>query len=239
LKARLLLKNWVRRFGYEFHALPLPGLTLRDLGFDLPHFVLGNSPVVFDIGANKGQTIDFVQEALPGAKITAFEPNPELAATLKRKYSDAGVIESCAVGAEDGHALLHAMDNDELSSLLNLSRGKGNPFSETRHARDIAVRVTTVDNYLLKRGIPRIGLLKIDTQGFDLDVLRGALTCLNRKIIDAVLVEVNFIEMYTNQCTFGEIERYLAGTGYGFVNLYEVVRTKSCIQWATALFTKQ
>jgi FkbM family methyltransferase len=240
LNPRTVLKKWLRNLGYDFHALPLPGLTLRDLEFDLSNIISDGQSIVFDVGANKGQTIELVRRALPRATIVAFEPNPQLARLLKEKYSDVNVmVEACAVGAVEGDALLHAMENNELSSLLDLSRSQENPFSETQKDRDVAVAVVTVDSYVSRLGIDRMDLLKIDTQGFDLEVLRGAVASLDRKIIGAILVEVNFIEMYMQQCSFGDIERFLAARGYGLVNLYEVVRSKTCIQWATALFAKQ
>jgi hypothetical protein len=84
--------------------------------------------------------------------------------------------------------------------------------------------------------LTHIDLLKIDTQGFDLEVLRGAAEMLCRRAIDTLLVEVNFISLYKGQGSFGEVERFLAEKGYGLLTLYEVNRPNFCMRWATACF---
>jgi hypothetical protein len=98
------------------------------------------------------------------------------------------------------------------------------------------VPVTTIDSYLHNRRLTHIDLLKIDTQGFDLEVLRGATEMLRRRAVDTVLVEVLFAPLYKGQANFGEVERFMAEKGYGLLGFYEVARPKSCIGWVTACF---
>jgi Methyltransferase FkbM domain len=88
----------------------------------------------------------------------------------------------------------------------------------------------------LKRALTHIDLIKVDVQGFDLEVLRGAATILSEGAVKTLLVEVNFISLYENQCSFGELEQLLKGKGYYLVALYEVARKNLQIGWATACF---
>jgi hypothetical protein len=102
----------------------------------------------------------------------------------------------------------------------------------------VSVPMTKLDSYIKQKCLTHIDLLKIDTQGYDLEVLRGASTILDLRAVGTLLVEVNFTCLYEGQCSFGEIERLLKGKGYGLVALYEVVRTNLLISWATACFQR-
>lgn len=234
---RLLLRKFIHRLGYDLHSLQVDGLTLRDLEFDLRHLVKGPNPVVLDVGANTGQSIELFRRTLIKPRIFSFEPNPALAAGLKNKYGRFHiVVETMAVGSSEGTSAFNVLENDELSSILEIQRNEENPFSDTPVREVISVPITTVDSYAERHNLACVDLLKIDTQGFDLEVLRGANKMLHRRAVDILLVEVNFVSLYKGQGSFGDIERFLAETGYGLLTFYEVNRLNSCVRWATACF---
>jgi FkbM family methyltransferase len=219
--------------------LPVERLTLRDLDFDLTYLVSNKRPIIFDVGANKGQSIERFRRTWRSGKIIAFEANPGLALDLELKWACPNItVKPVAVGSSAGCVEFSIFENDELSSCLNLSSAESNPFALTVLKARIDVPVITLDAYAQEEGFKEIDLLKIDTQGFDLKVLRGASELLRRSSVDAILVEVNFIEIYENECSFGEIERFLAEMSYGLIGLYEVVRRHGCIGWATACFRR-
>ena len=237
MRPRLWLRRLIRQLGYDLHSLPIYRLTLRDLEFDLPVLIGHSKPVVIDVGANKGQTIDLLRRTLAKPRIFSFEPNPTLAIGLEQKYSAYGVmVEAMAVGSSEGISLLNVLENNELSSILELQRNDTNPFSDTLVREVISVPITTIDSYAERQNLTHIDLLKIDTQGFDLEVLRGAAKTLRRRAVDNLLVEVNFASLSKGQGSFGDIEQFLADKGYGLLTLYEVVRSNFCIRWATACF---
>jgi FkbM family methyltransferase len=237
VKPRLWLRQILRRLGYDLHSLPVDSLTLRDLEFDLCNLVRSRNPVVFDVGANTGQSIDLFRRTLATPRIYSFEPNPALAAILKHMYADCGVmVEAMALGSSEGTTKFNVSENHELSSILDVDKNDENPFSDVPLSETISVPVTTIDSYVEKHGITHIELLKIDTQGFDLEVLRGASGILDRRGVDTLLVEVNFASYYKRQASFGEVERFLTANGYRLLTLYEVTRMNSCLKWATACF---
>ena len=99
MKPRRYLKRLLCHLGYDIHRVPVASLTLRDIEFDLPFLVVNENPVVVDVGANLGQTIDLIQRAFAKPTIFSFEPNPDLLSLLKDKYEARGVvIESIALG---------------------------------------------------------------------------------------------------------------------------------------------
>jgi len=236
-KLRFYLRHVFRRCGYDLHRLPLHSLTLRDLEFDLPILVQSTDPVVIDVGANVGQTIDLMRRAFPKPVIYSFEPNPDLVQALRNRYEIGGVVvESVALGNSEGIATFHVSENSELSSLLELDRRKGNPFAATELQTQLSVEVTRLDSWLRKRSLEKIDILKIDTQGFDLEVLRGASAAFDARIIEMALIEVNLVSFYNGQGTFGDIVQFMKSKQYGLLTLYEIARVHSCIGWATACF---
>jgi FkbM family methyltransferase len=234
---RLLLRKIINRLGYDLQSLQVDALTLRDLEFDLKYLVSSSSPVVLDVGANTGQSIELFRRTLNKPRIFSFEPHPALAAELKRKFAGCGiVVEAAAVGSSEGRSTFNVLEQHGLSSILELQRSQENPFSDVAVQQNINVRVTTLDSYVEINDLTQVDLLKVDTQGFDLEVLRGGARMLSRQAVGTVLVEVNFISLYKDQCSFGDIERFLAVNGYGLLTLYEINRMNSCIRWATACF---
>lgn len=231
----------LRTLGFDAHRLPLPKLTVRDLEFDLGVLLAGEATTVFDVGANKGQSIELFIAARPDVKIVAFEPNPVLAASLATRFAQHGVVvEASAVGEADGSIQFNVAERDELSSVLSLDRQSEGPFSRDRITRTIQVPLISLDTYIAERpAITRVELLKVDTQGYDLAVLRGCFRSLRGRVFKYILVEVNFISIYAGQCSFGEVERFLRSVGYGLVGFYEVVRNGGrCVDWATAIFAR-
>ena len=234
---KLLVRRFIHQLGYDLHSLPVDRLTLRDLEFDLPVLIGNSNPTVLDVGANTGQSIDLFCRTLANPNIIAFEPNPSLAAELRKKYANWNVlVEARALGSCEGSSKFNVLESHDLSSILELQRNEQNPFFNHPVQQVINVPVTTVDSYTKLRSLAHIDLLKIDTQGFDLEVLRGAAEILRRRAVDTLLVEVNFISLYVGQCSFGEIERFLAEKGYGLLTFYEIHRPRACIGWATACF---
>jgi FkbM family methyltransferase len=233
----MLMRKALRSLGYDLHILPLTGLTLRDLQFDLPRLMRSRQPVVFDVGANKGQTINLMQRTLSKPRITAFEPNPDLVSFLQQNYASPTVrIENTALGSVAGNIEFCILENDELSSVLELDRMGSHPFINTPVRKRVTVPSTTLDSYAELHKVESIDLLKVDTQGYDLEVLRGAATLLTNKKVTLLLVEVNFVRLYEKQCSFAEIEEFLSARGYRLLCLYEVARNKRCLDWATACF---
>jgi hypothetical protein len=111
----------LRRLGYDLHSLPIDYLTLRDLEFDLCYLVKNENPLILDVGAHTGESIDLFLRTLIGPKIISFEPNPVLVADLKGKYADSGiVVEGTALGSCKETRRFNVLEGHDRSSLLEL-----------------------------------------------------------------------------------------------------------------------
>lgn len=198
----------------------------------------------FDVGANKGHFICQCRKHAAHLNIHAFEPNPALYAELQSTYrKQLGVhCFQVGVGATLGHAVLNIYRNDELSSMRSISANSSNPFRNESIAREVDVPIVTLDKHATQHHISHVELLKVDTQGYDLQVLKGAKHLLENRAIALIYVELNFTELYAHQDTTGALIDYLLEHHYTLFNLYEVCRWPSSaghrngIFWCNALF---
>lgn len=183
LRSRRLQPIWDR-----VSALALKGMNVGDINHSTNGEVwlleklarhLGPSPVVFDVGANRGRYTAAVLEEMPAARLYAFEPSSvafaELVATVGRRATTSRV----ALGSEDGERPLYGdAPGSELGSLV--------PRDLHRHGLELreveTVTVRRLENVCRDLQIDRIDFLKIDAEGHDLDVLRGAESMLGAAI---------------------------------------------------------
>jgi len=137
---------------------------------------VGAGDLVFDVGAHVGdRSLAF---AGLGARVIAFEPQPMLAAWLRRNLSGKSRIDVVeqAVGAEVGTGCLQISRSTPTVSSLNerwtRAIGARNPgFSGVRWDRRVEVPVTTLDRLIATHGRPRF--CKIDVEGHEAEVLAG------------------------------------------------------------------
>ena len=224
----------IQRFGYEIHRrdpLPIGRCPFRDVA---TIFAAEDEIVAFDVGANAGQTTEKLLEIRrPRVFVHAFEPGPANFDALRVNVGNESraSLNQCALGNEPGHLELHEYELSTLNSIL-----PPGPDLPNRPVKSNVVEVKTVDDYSQDHAIDRIHLLKIDTQGFDLQVLRGAEGMLHKNGIDAVLIEVNYVRMYADQASPGEIMDFLIAFGMRPACFYPVHLHQGQGGWNDVLF---
>jgi len=204
--------------------------------------VLGPSGVktVFDCGANEGQSARDFLERYPEAKIYSFEPAPTAFKKLSL-FAEANprvTAVNKALGASLGRAEFHENTFDQTNSFLAAdSRGKEH-FGPALACRQMTeVEITTLDAYRKQEAIDQIDLLKIDVQGFELNVLKGAVETLAAKKINAIVLELLFVPLYENQATYHDIATLLAKYDYYVAGFYDFAQTKqNHLMWCDTLF---
>jgi FkbM family methyltransferase len=243
LRDRAMLKSgvWVRILRFRRRPDRLTGV---DLSIDLSKIVSRPNPVCFDVGANVGQTIDLLTRSLNHPKILAVEPSTEtfkiLQQKVKRKFAKADVkLFNVAVGAASGSIELINFKNSCLNSVLEMDRQPENNFQNEQEQCRETVKLTTIDDLAKQESLDRIDLLKIDTQRFDLEVLKGAKGMMAAGKIRNVLVEQNFVPMYQNQGNASDMQSFLLENGFHLIGYYETARVKHTIAWCTALYGRR
>jgi FkbM family methyltransferase len=217
----------VRRSGFGNDHL----LNMRRLLVDEPR-------IIVDVGAHVGDTCDAFRHAFPSADVLAFEPSPRAAETLSARFAGDPHVEVARTALSDraGVAPFRMFPVHTADSLLPPVRHGDEP-AWLKDCQETTVPTDTLDDVCQRRGIERVDLLKIDTQGADLMVLRGAKGLLAARRIRLVYFEANFERMYEGQASFGECLDLLNSAGYEFVDLYEKVRTRrSSVSYGNALF---
>lgn len=209
---------------------------LRDLSCLIGH---KRNPVIFDVGANDGETMQEFLRVFPAANLVAFEPHAACGEILERKFLQHPnvSVQKVALGAHTGSSELHLFSGNRMNSLLPFDHVPGNLMSQTFASTGTAeVRVETLDAFCSERGIASIDILKTDTQGYDLQVLKGAASLLENRQIKTILLEVNFVPMYEGQATFSELHEYLSAHGYRLVDFYNQLRNDGYTAWCDACY---
>lgn len=170
----------------------------------------GAPGTVIDVGANKGQFSRAAAMAFPGARIIAFEPQAEVAAVWRRNLADVpdAEVHACALGAEPGTVTFHPHEYSLSSSVLPVA---GSSMAAEELA-SIEVPVRTLDEALAGEALAGPVLLKLDVQGYELEVLRGGGRTLGQ--VDALVVELAFERHYEGQPLFGAVQAELTTLGW-------------------------
>lgn len=171
-----------------------------------------DKPVVMDVGANRGHYAEKVMTGSPDATLYAFEPHPVTFRALQQvaERHDFEAI-NCGMGAEIGTLQLYDRqadgDGTEHASLYR-------EVIEGIHnvpAIAVEVCVSTIDTFIAQRGIKRVTLLKIDTEGHEYQVLLGAKQALEQGIIDMIQIEFNQMNVIS-RVFFRDFYTLLSGT---------------------------
>lgn len=156
---------------------------------------------VLDIGAHHGQFSVFAGHSFPQTHIYCLEPQPDARSRLAKVARMLPVdleIFPYAAGAKRGRGELHVSARDDSSSLLSIAeRGQAAAFPGTHEVGLLPVEIRPLDEIFEPIELGPPVLMKIDVQGAELDVLRGAHRTLER--VDDVLAECSFRELYEGQ----------------------------------------
>ena len=172
---------------------------------------------VVDVGAHKGSFARRIAKIFPCAHLLCVEPQPEPFAELERWASGLGrrvTTFQGALGDRIGSVTMRRLaDHLPSSSILAATPTMRKLFPATQRADLIEVPLTTLDVLLTDRDAAYSSdlLLKLDVQGYEMAVLRGAERSLAR--MRAIIIEVSLLPLYEGQPTFAEIVGHLATQG--------------------------
>ncbi len=198
---------------------------------------------IFDVGANVGSFAKASLDAHPNAVVQAFEPFPaafEELSALEIAYPGRMRAHNLALSDMVGTQTLYVNAQSVTNSLLT-NAPEADAYQPPSYAHplgQIEVKLDTLDTFCEVNSLSQIALLKTDTQGADLKVLKGGEQMIAAGKVDIILIEVLFVHLYEGQSWFGDIYGWLNNKGFQLVNLYDVAHASETkeAKWADALF---
>lgn len=199
--AFLFSRSYFYKFNRGLHHASLRGLGVINYKNDVVsgerHFIrkslsLLDAPTVVDVGANVGDYSSAVLAANKNARVFAFEPHPETYKRLSSRLSSARnfVATNAACGSVPGNLILYDHAKDAGTEHASLHRGVIERIHKDESNQHVVI-VTTLDHFATDHAINLIHLLKIDTEGYELEVLKGATGLLREGRIKAIQFEFN------------------------------------------------
>jgi len=193
-----------------------------DLRIDVPRLLNGRAPaVIFDVGANQGQSFKRFRNYFPGATIYAFEPVKASFQLLNANCaSDArGRFFRKAIGASVGDVKINVSSGSDCSSIV---------FSTDQIGEEV-VSQTTVDKVCEENGIKELDLVKSDTEGWDLEVCRGASRMLATGAIKLIFVEATPTPEFVKCTPLSDLSSFLVKFGYRPYAFYDFGRFRGSL----------
>lgn len=220
------------------------GELLGEFGFQL-----------VDIGARGGE-FPPLRLLAPHSHYVACEPDAEHAATLEGRLRESAPWRSVtlvreAIAAREGQATLYVTNQPGMSSLIEPDERVMARYCEIgdyRLAAKVTVPTITLDQAAERYGFAGACLLKLDTQGSELEILRSGPRLVCGPLL-GVHVEVEFQPMYRGQPLFAEVDEFLRGAGFTLFDVQRsLYRRAGCrkdrfsrrqVVWAHALYLRE
>lgn len=170
--------------------------------------------VIFDVGANVGQTCLAFLDAFPEAKVYAFEPVPSTFASLVANTAEHPSIipNRVALGASSTTVHMTNGSNSKTNRIIPDAR---------RDGHSVEVDMARGDEFCVHHNVDKIGYLKVDAEGKDLDVIVGFQKMLADQRIDIIEAEVGMNRRNMLHVPFEQVKAFLEPIGYSLFYLFE------------------
>lgn len=184
------------------------------------------NPIIFDIGAHQGESIEFFKAIYPSSVIYSFEPNPDNYTILAHRAKTEPNVFPCniAIGSDNTTATFYKQDVSHLGGLLPINSESKDSLGYASKAQNapIDVRMQRLDSFCNENDIPRIDILKIDTQGFECEVIKGAKGILSN--VKCVTVEISLYDFYQAKSSSPllNIEQLMSESGFALWDISKI-----------------
>lgn len=203
------IRDLIRKLGFDIHYFGR-SIILKDLNIDL----------VLDVGANEGQYAKSMRRIGYEGRIISFEPLKVAFLKLQKASSSdhLWIVNNYALGNENINSSINISSNSYSSSIMEMTNFHKSASKESAYIDKQNIEIKTLDSIFagLSKGALNI-LLKIDTQGFEKNVLLGSLQSLSS--LSAIQLEVSMVELYQGEDIFLEIINFLDSINFKVVSI--------------------
>jgi FkbM family methyltransferase len=242
-----LIKTLLASIGLELRRTrPTIGTFPLDPYFAQKEFIekLGVSdPVIFDIGAHMGETVNRYKGLFKDSSVYCFEPFPDNVRFLRSRYSSDPTIHvfDQAVSDSCGMKTFYVNENDATNSLLPRDKSGRRYYSKAAAAKtQLDIETITIDEVMKQHGIESVDILKLDIQGGELMALQGAEKALHQQRISILYSEALFVPHYENNPLLRDLWNYLQQFGYTIFNIYDLYRAANGqLRFADVIFVSK
>ncbi len=154
-------------------------------------------PVIFDVGGNVGNYSLMLTKGLPHALIYAFEPNGN---TYNQLLANVGNLVNCinlGMGVEEKSEKIFTYSNNLTSSHASIYGGVFRTFHRAENVVELDIQMTTLDLFCEREKLTCIDFLKIDTEGNELNVLKGGTKMLSEMKVNIIQFEFGECDVYS------------------------------------------
>ena len=182
------------------------------------------SALFLDIGAGQAESINRFKKILPNITIHSFEPVEEridiITNWLKTfPHNNNIILNHCAMGDKIEEKTFYVNSKTKNSSFLKLNQKNKIDFLK----KEIKINVNTVDNYVKQNNINHIDYLKIDTQGYEEEVLKGSIETLKSGKVNYIEVEIILSDYYEKTTNFYDMEKILLPLNYRLYHIQDII----------------
>ena len=208
-------KNILRKFGYDINLYPTQDIRRR-----IQLFKYFNINKIFDVGANTGGYASSMRSAGYVDNIISFEPVKEAFDQLAKRaiHDTKWKTKNIALGNNDGSSIINVSQNLVSSSIAEMSSLHVDSAPDSVYVRKEEIKIHKLDTIFFDLADKQDKIiLKIDTQGFEKNVIDGAEKSL--PLISGLQLEMSLVPLYNNELLFPELLRYLNDRGYSLYSL--------------------
>jgi FkbM family methyltransferase len=217
MESRLLIKKILHKSGIDINFYDKRTHPIARRMSLLKSYDVG---ILLDVGANEGQYAREMRMFGYAGKLVSFEPVRGTFAKLEMNSAKDPLWSAMnmALGDIDGKATIHLAGNTLSSSLLDMLPSHEQSAPESRYSGTEEIEVRRLDTIFrnIAPGDDKV-FLKIDTQGFEKQILDGATQSLPRII--GIQVELSLVPLYKDQSSFTDIIRFLEQAGFTLMSL--------------------
>ena len=213
--------------------------------------LIGNNdtPIIFDVGANIGQSVEFYRKLYPNCIIHCFEPDidsfkilSENCKNLKNIY-----LNNCGIGSENTTLEFYKHDeiNSEINGFIKMNVNSNDSISlnsenSTEYKNKInhisRAKIIKLSDYIKENHIKQIDLLKLDTQGYEEECLKGIDDQFSK--IKVILTEIMFYDLYEKSVSFYDLEQYLIPNNFKLYDISHISKNpmNGRLDWVDAIY---
>ena len=203
-------------------------------------FTRRDSPIIFDIGANVGQSAIKYSHLFPKAQIFSFEPFTESFAELEKIKSDRIKVFNFGFSSHEGTERFFSNRKSVTNSLLatneKLTEELYGPNDPCKNMIETFCKFQTLDQFCEQHEIEIIDFMKVDTQGTEFKVFEGASRMLKEKKIKVLQVEIIAMHLYHGQKPLSHYIQLFEHYGYKIGAITDISLSENLLGQADFFF---